>query len=107
MDNLALGIQHMGRGWDHCGSSAASVLPAGNLHAEVSLRLLLASIAGWKLNATAVDVVIPLSLVYVGVQGARGRSERLRVFGAAEFAFGLVYGVGTGPPDPGPSSRSG
>jgi hypothetical protein len=59
-----------------------------------SLTLLVATLAGWKLNATVVDVVIALSLVYVAVQWIRGRPESLRVMGVPVFAFGLVHGLG-------------
>lgn len=101
---LTLGFGHMVGGWDHLLFIAGVVLLAGNWRraaklvslfvAGHSLTLLVATIAGWKLNATLVDVVIALSLVYVGVQGFRGRPERLEVFGAVVFAFGLVHGLG-------------
>ena len=101
---LTLGFGHMVGGWDHLLFIAGVVLLAGNWRraaklvslfvAGHSLTLLVATIAGWKLDATVVDVVIALSLVYVGVQGIRGRPERLRVFGGVVFAFGLVHGLG-------------
>jgi len=59
-----------------------------------SLTLVVATLAGWKLNATVVDVVIALNLVYVGVQGVPGRPERLSAMGVAVFGFGLVHGLG-------------
>lgn len=103
-DYLSLGFGHMVGGWDHLLFIAGVVLLAGEWKraaklislfvAGHSLTLLIATIAGWKLNATAVDVVIALSLLYVGVQGIRGRPEDLRVFGTVVFAFGLVHGLG-------------
>ena len=46
-------------------------------------------------DATLVDVVIALSVVYVGVQGLRGRPERGGGPSAAVvFGFGLVHGLG-------------
>jgi hypothetical protein len=39
-------------------------------------------------------VVIALSLVYVGLQGWRGRPTDLRLTGAIVFGFGLVHGLG-------------
>src|SRR5215212_5733217 len=103
VDYLTLGFQHMVGGWDHLLFIGGVVLLAGNMRTAAklisafvaghSLTLLVATIAGWKLNATVVDVVIALSLVYVGVQGIRGRPESLRVFGAVVFAFGLVHGL--------------
>lgn len=46
------------------------------------------------MNATAVDVVIALSVVFVGVVGFRGRPTDWRPFGVTVFAFGLVHGLG-------------
>ncbi|MGH3752230.1 MAG: HupE/UreJ family protein [Pseudonocardiaceae bacterium] len=45
-------------------------------------------------NATAVDVVIALSVVFVGVVGVLGRPQRWWWFTTAVFAFGLVHGLG-------------
>jgi hypothetical protein len=69
-----------------------SVFVAGH-----SLTLLVATLAGWQLNAERVDAVIALSLVYVGVLGirrARGTAGDLRLVGMGVFAFGLVHGLG-------------
>jgi hypothetical protein len=59
-----------------------------------SLTLIVATVAGWKLDPTLVDVVIALSLVYVGVQGLMGRPKDFKLMGAIVFAFGLVHGLG-------------
>ena len=104
IEYLTVGFGHMALGWDHLLFIAGVVLLAGSFKAAAklvslfvaghSITLLVATLAEWKLNATAVDVVIALSLVYVGVQGWRGRPESLRVFGAVVFGFGLVHGLG-------------
>ena len=59
-----------------------------------SLTLIVATVAGWQVNATVVDVVIALSPVYVGVQGLMGRPDNFRLMGAIVFGFGLVHGLG-------------
>src|SRR5918992_1179373 len=104
IDYLFLGFGHMVAGWDHLLFITGVVLLAGNLRTAAklitlfvaghSITLLVATLAGWQLNATLVDVVIALSLVYVGVQGWRGRPENFRLMGAIVFAFGLVHGLG-------------
>jgi hydrogenase/urease accessory protein HupE len=104
IDYLFLGFGHMVAGWDHLLFITGVVLLAGNLRTAAklitlfvaghSITLLVATLAGWQLNATLVDVVIALSLVYVGVQGWRGRPEDFRLMGAIVFAFGLVHGLG-------------
>lgn len=104
VEYLTLGFAHMVAGWDHLLFIAGVVLLAGSAITAAklislfvvghSLTLLVATLAGWKLDATAVDVVIALSLVYVGAQGLRGRPESFRIFGGIVFAFGLVHGLG-------------
>jgi hydrogenase/urease accessory protein HupE len=104
LDYVSLGFQHMVGGWDHLLFIAGVVLLAGSVRTAAklitlfvaghSLTLLVATLAGWQLNATAVDVVIALSLVYVGVQGWRGRPADLRLTGAIVFTFGLAHGLG-------------
>jgi hypothetical protein len=123
LEFVPLGIEHMLLGWDHLLFILGVVILAGTLRRAGklisvfvvghSLTLLIATIAGWKLNATLVDVVIALSLVYVGVQGilasragddqekvpifARGgpdRNANWTVIGATIFVFGLIHGLG-------------
>jgi len=99
-----IGFLHMIGGWDHLLFITGVVLIAGALKpaaklislfvAGHSLTLIVATAAGWKLNATFVDVVIALSLVYVGVQGLMGRPKDFKLMGAIVFAFGLVHGLG-------------
>jgi hydrogenase/urease accessory protein HupE len=106
VDYLALGIRHMLGGWDHLLFIAGVVLLAGGLRTAAklvsvfvaghSLTLLIATLAGWQLNAELVDAVIALSLVYVGVLGLRrGRTGNdLQLVAAGVFAFVLVHGLG-------------
>jgi hypothetical protein len=119
---VPLGIKHMLLGWDHLLFILGVVILAGNLRraaklislfvAGHSLTLLVATIAGWQIDATVIDVVIALSLVYVGVQGLRsrrtpgaadgsaifasstGQSENWRLIAGVIFAFGLAHGLG-------------
>jgi hypothetical protein len=101
---LWLGAGHMLLGWDHLLFLVGVLLLAGSLRSAAklislfvaghSLTLFIATLAEWKLDATAVDVIIALSLVYVGAQGFRGRPESFRVFGSIVFGFGLVHGLG-------------
>ena len=104
LEYVWIGFWHMVGGWDHLLFILGVVLIAGAIKpaaklislfvAGHSLTLIVATVAGWKLDATLVDVVIALSLVYVGVQGWRGRPEDYRLMGAIVFAFGLVHGLG-------------
>jgi hypothetical protein len=123
LEFVPLGIEHMLLGWDHLLFIIGVVILSGNLRraaklvslfvAGHSLTLLVATIAGWKLNATAVDAVIALSLVYVGVQGIRSqretpegekkpiftnrgpeRSANWTAIGVTIFGFGLIHGLG-------------
>jgi hydrogenase/urease accessory protein HupE len=101
---LWLGFLHMVTGWDHLLFIAGVLLIAGGAWTAAklislfvvghSLTLLIASIAGWRLDATFVDVVIALSVVFVGVVGLRGRPANMRPFMAAVFGFGLIHGLG-------------
>jgi hydrogenase/urease accessory protein HupE len=100
---LWLGFVHMAGGWDHLAFIAGVVLFAGSVRpaaklislfvAGHSLTLVLATLAGWQLNAAAVDVVIALSLVFVGVWGLRGARDSW-LLGGLVFGFGLVHGLG-------------
>src|SRR5215208_5762979 len=101
---LWLGIRHMVGGYDHLLFIVGVVLVAGGLRpaaklislfvAGHSLTLLVATLAGWQLNADLVDAVIALSLVFVGVAGLRGLNENPRLLGVGVFAFGLAHGLG-------------
>ncbi|MGQ0843472.1 MAG: HupE/UreJ family protein [Sporichthyaceae bacterium] len=117
-DFVFVGIEHMLLGWDHLLFIVAVVVLAGAprraakfislFAAGHSLTLIVATLAEWQLNPDLVDVVIALSIVFVGVVGARGAPYPWRLFGAGVFGFGLVHGLGlstrfqeTGLPDDG------
>src|SRR5215210_1082193 len=103
VEYLVVGFRHMIGGWDHLLFIASVVLLAGRLRTAAkllslfvaghSLTRIVATLAGWQLNADLVDAVIALSLVFVGVVGYRGRPEKLTLFGAGVFGFGLVHGL--------------
>lgn len=101
---VPLGIEHMLLGWDHLLFIAGTVLLAGELRRAATLisvfvaghstTLIIATVAGWRVDATAVDVIIALSVVFVGVIGVLGRPPRWWWFTAAVLTFGLVHGLG-------------
>src|SRR5215203_4024385 len=93
---VRLGIRHMVGGWDHLLFILGIVFLAGQpLRAAKlvslfvlghSLTLLIATLAGWRANAGVVDVVIALSLAFVGWRIYAGRPRiwsgtQLAVFG--------------------------
>jgi hydrogenase/urease accessory protein HupE len=79
---LWFGFLHMATGWDHLLFILGVVLIAGSVGTAAklislfvaghSITLLIATLAGWQLDPTLVDVVIALSVVYVGVRGIAG-----------------------------------
>ena len=99
-----LGIRHMVGGWDHLLFIIGVVFLAGALLraaklvtlfvAGHSLTLLIATLAGWRLNAEVVDVVIALSLAYIGWRIFAGRPIVWLWTQLAVFGFGLVHGLG-------------
>ena len=102
---VSVGIEHMLLGWDHLLFVAGIVLIAGGARrgAKVisafvvghSLTLITATLAEWQVNATMVDVVIVLSVAFIGGYGLLiGRPERWDLFTAIVFGFGLVHGLG-------------
>jgi hydrogenase/urease accessory protein HupE len=101
---VGIGVEHMLLGWDHLLFVAGIVLLAGSARrgAKVisafvvghSLTLITATLAGWQVNAVLVDVVIVLSVAFVGGYGMFGRPQRWDVFTAVVFGFGLVHGLG-------------
>lgn len=106
LEFVPLGIEHMLLGWDHLLFIAGVVLIAGGVRRSAklislfalghSLTLIIATLAGWKLNATVVDAIIALSVVYVGYLGLKGAGDRhdWRQVSAVVFGFGLVHGLG-------------
>ena len=104
IDYLWLGFKHMVMGWDHLLFIAGVVLFAGGIKPASklvsifvlghSITLMVATLAEWRIDAEFIDAIIALSLVYVGVQGIRGRPTDLRITAGIVFAFGLVHGLG-------------
>lgn len=101
---VPLGIEHMLTGLDHLLFIAGVVLLAGTAGRAAklisrfvlghSITLLVATLSGWQINATFVDVVIALSVAYVGILNLRSGEPDWRLVGTAVFAFGLVHGLG-------------
>ena len=99
-----LGIRHMVGGWDHLLFIAGIVVLAGAALRAAKLisffvlghstTLLVATLAGWRLNADAVDVAIAISVAYIGWRILRGRPEEWNWTVLTIFGFGLVHGLG-------------
>ncbi|OJF11175.1 HupE/UreJ family protein [Couchioplanes caeruleus] len=103
-DFLTLGFTHMIAGWDHLLFIAGVLIVTGTGRRAAtmislfalghSVTLIAATLAGWRVNATFVDMVIALSLVAVAVIGLMGRPQRWRWFAAMVLGFGLIHGLG-------------
>ncbi|WP_158554092.1 HupE/UreJ family protein [Micromonospora deserti] len=99
-----LGTKHMLAGWDHLAFVGGILLLAGQVRRAAklislfalghSVTLFTATVADWHVNPVLVDVVVALSLVFVGVVGLRGRPKNWTWFAAAVLGFGLVHGLG-------------
>ncbi|WP_346539019.1 HupE/UreJ family protein [Micromonospora sp. DPT] len=99
-----LGTKHMLAGWDHLAFVGGILLLAGKIRRAGklislfalghSVTLFTAAVADWHVNPVLVDIVVALSLVFVGVVGLRGRPKNWAWFAAAVLAFGLVHGLG-------------
>lgn len=100
---IPLGIEHMLLGWDHLLFIAGILLVARTprVAAKIitvfvlghSTTLILATLAGWRLNPTLVDVVIGLSIAYVAVAVIQ-RVRPNRRFTVVIAIFGLIHGLG-------------
>ena len=101
---VPLGIEHMLLGWDHLLFIGGVVLLTRNWRRAVkmisifvvghSTTLIIATLAGWQVDAGAVDVVIALSVVFVGAVGAFVTKVDWNVFGVLVLIFGLIHGLG-------------
>lgn len=101
---VRLGFDHMVLGWDHLLFIAGVILVCRSwvLAAKMisvfvvghSTTLILASVLGWGLDPTLVDLVIALSVIFVGGYGLSGRALDVRSFGAIVLGFGLFHGFG-------------
>jgi hypothetical protein len=100
---IPLGIEHMLLGWDHLLFIAGALLVAREARAAAkiitvfvlghSATLILATLVGWRVNPTLVDVVIGLSVAFVAVAVIRGARPD-RNFTLAILGFGLIHGLG-------------
>ncbi|GAA3383056.1 HupE/UreJ family protein [Cryptosporangium minutisporangium] len=98
------GVEHMLLGWDHLLFVAGVLILAADARRAAKLisvfalghsaTLILATLAGWRVDAALADAVIALSVVFVGAVGLRGRPRRWRWFAAAVLGFGLIHGLG-------------
>ncbi|WP_433505494.1 HupE/UreJ family protein [Pseudonocardia halophobica] len=101
---LGLGMLHMLGGWDHLLFIAGVILLAREagraaklislFAAGHSLTLLLSVGFGWRMDVVFVDVVIALSVVFIGVAGLLPPPIWWPLVTGAVFVFGLVHGVG-------------
>ncbi|QOC94137.1 HupE/UreJ family protein [Micromonospora craniellae] len=99
-----LGTKHMLAGWDHLLFVGGVLLLAGGVRRAAklislfalghSVTLFTATVADWHVNPVMVDVVVGLSLVFVGVVGLRGRPKNWTWFAVAVLTFGLIHGLG-------------
>jgi len=99
-----LGTTHMLAGWDHLLFVGGVLLLAGTVRRAAklislfalghSITLFTATVAEWQVNPVLVDIVVALSLVFVGVVGLIGRPKDWTWFAAAVFGFGLIHGLG-------------
>jgi hydrogenase/urease accessory protein HupE len=101
---IPLGFEHMLLGWDHLlfvagvlliskdwlrAAKLISVFVAGH-----STTLIIATLAGWRVNADLVDIIIGVSVIFVGLVGMFFPTVKWGPFAAIVFVFGLVHGLG-------------
>lgn len=101
---IPLGFEHMLLGWDHLLFVAGVLLIAKDWLRAAKLisvfvvghstTLIIATLAGWRVNADVVDIVIGLSVVLVGLLGMFFPSVRWRPFTVVVAGFGLIHGLG-------------
>ncbi|GAA3233654.1 HupE/UreJ family protein [Dactylosporangium siamense] len=102
-----LGITHMLLGWDHLLFVAGVALIAGQARRAAglislfalghSVTLIAASLAEWRISPVKVDLVIGLSVVFVGAVALFARPKtpmHWRWFAGAVAGFGLIHGLG-------------
>jgi HupE / UreJ protein len=113
LEYLVLGARHMLAGYDHLLFVGGLVILVSGLKDVVkfvttftvghSLTLLSASLAGWSVNPYVIDVLIAISVAYVGAEiiwgdrfGRREDGQRLVALDpkVIVFAFGLLHGLG-------------
>jgi hydrogenase/urease accessory protein HupE len=104
LEFIRLGFEHMVLGWDHLLFIAGVILICRNwwLAAKMitvfvighSTTLILASVLGWGLNPALVDLVIAISVLFVGFVAITDRKVDARIFAAVVLGFGLIHGLG-------------
>src|SRR4051794_20887011 len=100
---LWMGVTHMMLGWDHLLFALGVVLLAGKPRRAASMislfalghsvTLIAATLTETSVSPRRVDIIIALSVAFVGVVGvfARPRTPlHWRLFGAAVLGFGLI-----------------
>lgn len=99
---LKLGVEHIGTGYDHLAFLLGLLLAAPTLASLVgivtcftvahSLTLALATLGVINPPAQAVEMVIALSVAWVGIENVV--TEKVRFRWLLAFAFGLIHGFG-------------
>jgi hydrogenase/urease accessory protein HupE len=101
---IPLGMEHMLLDWDHLAFIAGVLLLARTFKLSLKLisvfvaghstTLVLATAAGWQVNAGVVDAIIAASVAFVGSVGLFRRPQRWGWFAAVIAGFGLIHGLG-------------
>lgn len=101
---VQLGFEHMLLGWDHLLFIAGVMIICRDwkLSAKMitlfvlghSTTLILFSIFGWGLAPSLVDLVIAMSVLFVGFYGISRRPVEVKRFGMVVLGFGLIHGMG-------------
>jgi len=101
---LSLGVEHMLLGWDHLLFIAGVLILARGARRAAKLitafvlghsaTLIVATLAGWRVDAGLVDVVIVFSVVFVGLLALLGGTTRWNALTVVVLGFGLVHGLG-------------
>lgn len=101
---IPLGFEHMLLGWDHLLFVAGVLLISRDWLRAAKLisifvlghstTLIIASLAGWRVNADVVDIIIGVSVIFVGLVGMFFPAVKWGPFAAIVLGFGLVHGLG-------------
>jgi hydrogenase/urease accessory protein HupE len=101
---IPLGFEHMLLGWDHLLFVAGVLLISKDWLRAAKLisifvlghstTLIVATLAGWRVNADVVDIIIGVSVIFVGLVGMFFPNVKWGPFTAIVFGFGLIHGLG-------------
>ena len=104
LEFVRLGFDHMLLGWDHLLFIAGVMIICRDwkLSAKMislfvlghSTTLILFSVMGWGLAPALVDLVIAISVLFVGFYGITRRPIDAKMFGLIVLGFGLIHGMG-------------